>query len=83
MDDAPTHPAAGPTRLFATKALDPLRMIRDVSNVHDDIVQHLTAASMPVTVHLEISSEHLADLDPVVSALRENLRQLGFDGRPE
>jgi hypothetical protein len=59
-------------------------MIRDVSNIHDEIIRHFTAAAVPVIVHLEISSEHLADLDPaIVAALRENLRQLGFDGRPE
>ena len=61
-----------------------MRLIRDVSNAHDEIVQHFTAAGVPVSVHLEISSEHLADLDrAVIAALRENLRQLGFDGRPE
>lgn len=81
----PVEPTpTGPTRLFASRDLDPVRMIRDVSNIHDELVQHFTAAGVPVTVHLEIASEHLAELDPaVVVALRENLRQLGFDGRPE
>lgn len=82
--DEATSAPTGPSRLFATKALDPVRMIRDVSNIYDELVQHFTAAGVPVSVHLEIGSEHLADLDPaVVAVLRENLRQLGFDGRPE
>ncbi len=75
--------SAGPTRL-ATKALDPVRLIRDVSNIHDELISHFVAAGVPVNVYLEIGSEHLAEFDPaVVAALRENLRQLGFDGRPE
>ena len=69
-----------PTRFHATKDLTVNRVVRDAGQVYEEIVSHFVTAGAPVRVTIDIESEHLAKLsDDQRSAIRENLKTLGFD----
>ncbi|MEU8402697.1 DUF499 domain-containing protein [Nonomuraea sp. NPDC048892] len=66
-------------RMYATTALNPSRIIRDVSRINEEIVSHFTNAGLRISIHIEISSDDLANLDPaIVTALKENLATMSF-----
>lgn len=68
------------TRFHASKALDPVRVVRDISTLNDEIIVHFTAAGVPVIVTVDIDSEALDRLPADKRAVvRENLKALGFE----
>lgn len=81
------QPAPGPgpqqvahTRFHATKKLDPLRAVRDMGQLSDEILIHFTAAGVDVNITVDIDSDALAQLpDDKRSVVEENLRALAFD----
>ncbi|WP_262285937.1 ATP-binding protein [Micromonospora sp. MA102] len=82
-DGAATEPSAtlltSMSRMFATTAVDPSRVIRDVARINEEIISHFTNAGLRISVHIEISSDDLDKLDPaIVAALKENLTTMNF-----
>ena len=68
-----------PTRFHATKDLSINRLVRDVGQLYEEIISHFVANDVPVRVSIDIESDQLAKLtEEQRSALRENLRTLGF-----
>src|SRR5690606_15929254 len=68
-----------PTRFHATKDLNSARVVRDVSQVADEIVTHFVAANANVRVTIDIESDQVDKLtEDQRVAIRENLRTLGF-----
>jgi hypothetical protein len=50
-----------------------------VSKINEEIISHFTNAGLRISVHIEISSDDLANLDPaIVTALKENLTTMNF-----
>jgi predicted AAA+ superfamily ATPase len=75
--DQPTLPA----RFYGRKTLEPVRLLRDVSDITDAIVQQLGRArntSVSVTVEIEATSSGGFD-DDVRRTVTENARTLRFD----
>ena len=71
--------AAVPTRFHATKDLTVNRVVRDAGQIYEEIVSHFVTAGVPVRVTVDIESDQLAKLtEDQRSAIRENLRTLGF-----
>lgn len=67
------------TRFHATKRLSPGRVVRDASQVYEEIVSHFVGADVPVHVTIDIESDSLDQLsEDQRTAIRENLRTLGF-----
>ena len=79
----PTSPggkARGATRFHASKPLDPTRVIRDISQIADEVIEILTTQGAHIDITVDIASTELSKLTPEqVNALRENLNTLGFD----
>ncbi len=83
--DASTAPRPDPvparaTKFHATKALDPARPVRDISQISDEIITPLFAANgIPVRITIDIESSALDRLTPdQVTTLKENLTTIGF-----
>ncbi len=79
---------AGPTlkvttranRFHGSKNLDPIRAVRDISQISDEILAMFTNSGLPVRVTVDIESSALERLtSEQLTALRENLSTLGFD----
>ncbi len=71
--------ATAPTRFHATKDLTVNRVVRDAGQIYEEIVSHFVTSGVPVRVTIDIESDQLAKLsDDQRSALRENLKTLGF-----
>jgi hypothetical protein len=79
---APTPGPAAPTpvtRFHATKQLSPGRVVRDASQVYEEIVSHFVGADVPIRVTIDLESDALDRLsEDQRTAIRENLRTLGF-----
>jgi hypothetical protein len=68
------------TRFHATKALDPTRSVRDISQISDEIIAPFTASGAQIQITVDIESTAVAKLTPEqVTALKENLSTLGFN----
>jgi predicted AAA+ superfamily ATPase len=81
----PGEGASGPakgdaaTRFHGSKALDPTRAVRDISQISDEILALFTVNGLPVTVTVDIESSALENLTlDQLAALKENLNTLGF-----
>jgi len=74
---APTQPKV--TRFHGTKALDPTRAVRDISQISDEILALFTVNDVPLqlTVDIESSAMERLTIDQI-TALKENLTTLGF-----
>ena len=71
--------ATVPTRFHATKDLTVNRVVRDAGQIYEEIVSHFVMAGVPVRVTIDMESDQLAKLsEDQRSAIRENLRTLGF-----
>ena len=68
------------TRFHASKEVDPGRVVRDVSQVADEILEVFTTNGVQVRVLIDLESDAMERLTPEqVTALRENLSTLGFE----
>ena len=68
-----------PTRFHASKPLDPVRVVRDMSTLNEEIIVHFTAAGVPIRVTIDIDSDALDRLPPDKrTVVTENLKSLGF-----
>jgi hypothetical protein len=73
----PTQPKV--TRFHGTKALDPTRAVRDISQISDEILALFTVNDVPLQLTVDIESSAMERLTPdQVTALKENLNTLGF-----
>jgi len=72
---------AKPKRYYGTVKLDPTRMTRDVGNITDEVIQHLTSLlGSEVTVSLDIHAKVPGGVeDHIVRIVTENSRTLKFD----
>ena len=67
------------TRFHATKELNPTRVVRDMSQIADEILSLLTTHGITIKATIDLESHDLAALPPdQVDALKENLNTLGF-----
>ena len=67
------------TRFHATKELSSARVVRDVSQIYEEIISHFVSAGVDVKVTLDVESDKLGELtDDQRIAIRENLKALGF-----
>jgi predicted AAA+ superfamily ATPase len=67
------------TRFHATKELTSARVVRDVSQIYEEIISHFVTAGVNVKVTLDVESDALDRLtDDQRTAIRENLKTLGF-----
>ena len=73
-------PPARPTRFYGTVHLDPLRLKKELDNVADEIVQHITAlAGTEVEITLEIQARIPQGVpENVERTVTENCRTLKF-----
>jgi predicted AAA+ superfamily ATPase len=77
---APTAPAL-PVRFYGRKVVDPVRLVRDASQIAEAVVQQLRAAhGAEVRVVIEIeASDEAGFTDDVQRTVSENARTLRFD----
>ncbi|TLM86009.1 DUF499 domain-containing protein [Pseudarthrobacter sp. NamE5] len=69
-----------PSRFHATKDLTINRVVRDVGQIYEEILSHFVTSAAAVRVSIDIESEQLNKLTADQrTAIRENLRTLGFD----
>lgn len=67
------------TRFHATKELTSARVVRDVSQIYEEIISHLVSAGAGVKVTIDVESDQMSKLtSDHHAAIRENLRTLGF-----
>ena len=72
----PTKPA---TRFHATKELTSARVVRDASQIYEEIISHFVSAGVSVKVTIDVESDQLDKLTKdQQTAIRENLKTLGF-----
>lgn len=70
---------AVPTRFHATKDLNTTRVVRDASQIYEEVISHFVASGINVTVTLDVESDQLDKLTgDQRTAIRENLKTLGF-----
>ena len=73
-----------PRRFYGRVELDPVRAIRDLESILENIVNHLANADGgDVTLTLEVQASSEGFDERVQRTVRENAAQLGFDDRPE
>ena len=67
------------TRFHGTKTLDPMRAVRDISQISDEILALFTVNGVPIKITVDIESSAVEKLSAdEVAALKENLNTLGF-----
>jgi hypothetical protein len=79
--DGEPHKLTPPSRFYGRKTLEPVRVLRDVSDITDAIVQQLGRAPdarVSITVEIEATSADGFD-DDVRRTVTENARTLRFD----
>ena len=68
------------TRFHAMKRLDPLRAVRDLSQLNEELIIHFTSAGIPVNITIDIDSDALDQFPPEKrTMIEENLSALLFD----
>lgn len=68
------------TRFHATKELSSARVVRDVSQIYEEIISHFVGAGAAVKVTLDVESDKLGELtEDQRAAIRENLKVLNFN----
>ena len=79
--DTPTMRVPGtPKRFQATKDLSTTRVVRDVGQIYEEIISHFVTSELSIRVSLDIESDQLDKLtEDQRTAIRENLRTLGFE----
>ncbi|MBG6184720.1 putative AAA+ superfamily ATPase [Arthrobacter sp. CAN_A214] len=78
--DGTTGPTIKPvTRFHATKELTSARVVRDVSQIYEEIIAHFVSSGVNVKVTIDVESSQMDKLTADErTAIRENLRTLGF-----
>lgn len=67
------------TRFHATKELNSARVVRDVSQIYEEIISHFVSAGIEIKVTLDVESNKIGELtSDQHAAIQENLRALGF-----
>lgn len=67
------------TRFHGTKALDPSRAVRDISQISDEILALFTVNGVPIQITVDIESSAVEKLTAdQITALRENMTTVGF-----
>lgn len=67
------------SRFHASKPLDAVRAVRDMSQIAEEILTLFASLEAPISVTVDLESDGLARLSPEqLAALRENLAALGF-----
>ena len=62
------------TRFHGTKTLDPMRAVRDISQISDEILALFTVNGVPIKITVDIESSAVEKLSAdEVAALKENL----------
>ncbi len=77
----PDRPAAAPqpTRFYGRKELDPVRAIRDLGAVLEEITKHLDGSGKKVTLTVEINASSDGYDTRTQRIVKENATQLGFE----
>ena len=80
-DAPPTPPAKKKTRYYGRAALNPQRVNRDVPEIVEEVIQHLTSLmDADVEIRLEISARRPDGFDEkTIRTVSENSRTLKFD----
>ncbi len=80
-DPGPPRPPATPqpTRFYGRKELDPVRAIRDLGAVLDEITKHLDGTGNEVTLTVEINARSDGYDTRTRRIVKENAAQLGFE----
>lgn len=74
-----TTPIKAVTRFHATKELTSARVVRDVSQIYEEIISHFVSAGVAVKVTLDVESDQMTLLPhDQRTAIKENLKTLGF-----
>ena len=77
-EDAPSSTKSA-TKFHATKELTSARVVRDVSQIYEEIISHFVSAGAGIKVTIDIESGQMEKMtDDQRSAIRENLTALGF-----
>ncbi|QOK22328.1 DUF499 domain-containing protein [Janibacter indicus] len=72
--------ASVPTRFHATKEVTSDRVVRDVAQIYEEVISHFVTNGVAVKVTLDVESDSLDKLTTDQrSAIRENLKTLGFN----
>jgi hypothetical protein len=78
-DPKPAEPTL-PARFYGRKTLEPVRLLRDVSDITDAIVQQLgRVGDADVNITIEIEATSAGFDDDVRRTVTENTRTLRFD----
>jgi hypothetical protein len=68
-----------PTRFYGRVSLEPVRLLRDMGDIADAIIQQLGRADAEVTITVEIEATQAAGFsDDVRRTVTENARTLRF-----
>ena len=68
-----------PTRFYGRMDLDPVRAIRDLGNVIDEVTKHLAGTGNEVTITVEINARSDGYDTRTQRVVKENATQLGFE----
>ena len=80
-DPGPRRPPATPqpTRFYGRKELDPVRAIRDLGTILEEVTKHLDGTGKEVTLTVEINARSDGYDTRTQRIVKENATQLGFD----
>ena len=78
--DPPRPPVTPqPTRFYGRKELDPVRAIRDLGTILEEVTKHLDGTGKEVTLTVEINARSEGYDTSTQRIVKENATQLGFD----
>ena len=75
----PPAPDPQPTRFYGRMELDPVRAMRDLGGIIDEVTKHLTGTGNDVTLTVEINARSGGYDTRTQRVVKENATQLGFD----
>ena len=81
-DPRPGRPPAAapqPTRFYGRMELDPVRAMRDLGGIIDEVTKHLTGTGNEVTLTVEINARSGGYDTRIQRVVKENATQLGFE----
>ena len=75
----PPVPTPQPTRFYGRMQLHPVRAMRDLGSIIDEVTKHLTGTGNEVTLTVEINARSGGYDTRTQRVVKENATQLGFD----
>ena len=75
----PPVPTPQPTRFYGRMQLDPVRAMRDLGGIIDEVTKHLTGTGNEVTLTVEINARSGGYDTRTQRVVKENATQLGFE----